>query len=55
MARDESQKQKRGHRGTRRRQEQFILRPHGLVPLDSELEPKFFNNKIAASNYEETL
>ena len=55
MARDESQKQKRGHRGTRRGQNSSLCDAHGLAPLDSELEPKFSNNTMAASYHEETL
>ena len=46
----------RGHRaGTRRRQNSSFCDAHGLVPLNSELEPKFSNNTMAASYYEETL
>ena len=56
MARDESQKQKRGHlAGTKRRQNSSFCDAHGLVPLDSELEPEFTNNIMAASYYERTL
>ena len=42
MVRDDSQKQKRGHRAsTKRGHNGACCDTHGLMPLNSELEPKF--------------
>ena len=49
-------KSKKGHRaGAKRRQNSAFCDAHGLMPLNSELEPKFSKNTIAASYYERTL